>query len=572
MTAEHPIPDARGTNLYAADAELQALLPLYLPADLLAHLQPHLQRLGALAGGVLDDLALAADKHPPLLEHRTRTGIDAQRIVKHPAYVELERVAFSEFGLAALSHRGGVLGWPQAMPAAAKYALSYLFVQAEFGLCCPLSMTDSLARTLRKFGAPALVQRYLPALTTQDFDQLAQGAMFMTEQGAGSDVAATTTRAEAQADGSYKLWGDKWFCSNPDAGLAMVLARIAGAPAGLKGISLFLLPRRRGDGSGNAYRILRLKDKLGTRSMASGEIRFEGAEAWLVGEAGRGFNHMADMINNSRLSNGMRAAGLMRRAYGEALHVATHREAFGRRLVQLPLMRRQLLKLLLPTEQARTMLLQTADALRRADAGEDGAYALTRILTPLIKFRACRDARKVTGDAMEVRGGCGYIEEWSDPRLLRDAHLGSIWEGTSNIVALDVIRAIRREGSLPVLQQHLQTLLDGAELHAAARAVFDGALQRTLALAARVAESHGRDDHAARQAASALYHVSSAVAMAWEATRCRSARRMTLAQLVLRQRVLPQDPLQPQDAPASADELLQPAAAATAAPAAVNLF
>ena len=543
VPAVHPIPDARCTNLYAADDELQALLSLYLPEDLNRHLQPHLQRLGALAGGVLDDLALVADRNPPTLEHRSRTGLDDQRIVKHPSYVELERTAFSEFGLAAMSHRGGVLGWPTAMPAAGKYALTYLFVQAEFGLCCPLSMTDSLTRTLRRFGHPDLVQRHLAELTTQDFDALSQGAMFMTEQGAGSDVAATATRAEPCADGSYQLWGDKWFYSNPDANLAIVLARIDGAPSGMKGISLFLLPRRRADGSANAYRILRLKDKLGTRSMASGEIRFDGAQAFLVGEAGRGFNHMADMINNSRLSNGMRAAGLMRRAWGEALHVATHREAFGRRLVQLPLMRRQLLKLLLPTEQARSMLFQTADALRRSDAGEPGAYALTRILTPLIKFRACRDARRVTGDAMEVRGGCGYIEEWGDPRLVRDAHLGSIWEGTSNIVALDVIRAIRREGSLPVWRDHVAGLTDGADLAPSARAVFAACAERAAALAERVAEAHGRDDHLARQAASALYHVTTATAMAWEATRTNRPRRMRLAQLVLRHRVLPLDPL-----------------------------
>ena len=150
--AAHPVPDAHGQNLYADDAELQALLPLYLEPDLCAHLQAPLQRLGALAGGVLDTLALTADKHPPSLQHRSRSGIDTQRIDKHPAYLELERVAFADYGLAAMSHRAGVLGWDAPMPPAAKYALSYLFVQAEFGLCCPLSMTDSLTRTLRKFG------------------------------------------------------------------------------------------------------------------------------------------------------------------------------------------------------------------------------------------------------------------------------------------------------------------------------------------------------------------------------------------------------------------------------------
>ena len=157
---------------------------------------------------------------------------------------------------------------------------------------CPVSMTDSLTRTLRRFGDPALLARYLPALTSQDMDALCQGAMFMTEQGAGSDIAAISVQAAAANDGSWRLSGDKWFCSNPDAGLAMVLARPEGGAPGIKGVSLFLLPRVRPDGTDNAFRIVRLKDKLGTRSMASGEVRLEGATAFLVGEVGRG--HAAD--------------------------------------------------------------------------------------------------------------------------------------------------------------------------------------------------------------------------------------------------------------------------------------
>ncbi|GAB7548576.1 acyl-CoA dehydrogenase family protein [Cupriavidus sp. 8B] len=581
-TPAHPVPDQQGVNLFASDPDLRALLPLYLPPDLFAHLLPHLDRMGAMAGGVLDTLAHTADQNKPTLSHRTRTGIDAQHIEKHPAYVELERVAFSEFGLAAASHRGGVLGWDKPMPAAAKYALTYLFVQAEFGLCCPLSMTDSLTRTLRKFGDPGVVERFLPNLTTQVFEDLYQGAMFMTEQGAGSDVAATTTRAarDAQAEGGWRLSGDKWFCSNPDAALAMVLARVEDengeAAPGIKGVSLFLLPRTLADGSANHYRIIRLKDKLGTRSMASGEIRLEGAHAYLVGELGRGFVQMADMINNSRLSNGVRAAGLMRRALSEGQFIARERRAFGKRLLDMPLMRRQLLKLALPTEQARTMVFQTAEALRRADAGEADAYALMRVLTPLIKFRACRDARKVTGDAMEMRGGCGYIEEWSDPRLVRDAHLGSIWEGTSNIVALDVLRAIRREGALPVLEAHLAGLLQATPMHAGARAAFTAAIARAATLAARAAEAGADGDVLARQAASGLYHVTSAVAMAWEAGRIGSVRRMRLAQLVLLHRVLPQDPLAGEAEPDwLADTIAPPADGAVDATTAVeqvNLF
>jgi alkylation response protein AidB-like acyl-CoA dehydrogenase len=548
------IPDSHGLNLFRADPVLVRLATLYLPPDLAAHLAPHLDRLGALAGGTLDALATTADHHPPELHHRNRRGEDVQSIEYHPAYREMERLAFGEFGLAALSHRGGVLGWDKPMPPAAKYLLTYLFVQAEFGLCCPVSMTDSLTRTLRKFGDPELVARYLPALTSQDLDALHQGAMFMTEQGAGSDIAATVVSAAPREDGTWALSGDKWFCSNPDAELAMVLARREDGAPGLKGVSLFLLPRTLPDGTPNHHRIVRLKDKLGTRSMASGEVTMNGAIAWLVGEPEAGFRQMADMVNNSRLSNGVRAAGMMRRATTEALFIAHRRTAFGKRLIDMPLMRRQLAKMLVPTEQARSMVFQTAEALRRSDAGEEGAYPLLRILTPLIKFRACRDARKVTGDAMEVRGGCGYIEEWSDARLLRDSHLGSIWEGTSNIVALDVLRAATREGSLPILRDHVRRLLGNSETLPEAAPALD----RAIALA----EAAQADPALARQAASALYHVTSAAALAWEAARLALPERLELARLTLRHRVLPRDPLDPvsDDAATLRDMLNDPGA------------
>jgi acyl-CoA dehydrogenase len=533
------IPDSRGINLYRADSDAAALFAHYLPDALFRHLEPTFDYLGGLAGGRLDRLAGIADHNPPTLSVRRRTGEDCNVIEKHPAYIEMERLAFSELGLAALSHRG-VMGWPDPLPPAAKYALTYLFVQAEFGLMCPVSMTDSLTRTLKRYGDPNLVARFVERLTTLDFDELAQGSMFMTERGAGSDVSATTTRAVPQADGTWQLTGDKWFCSNADADLAMVLARSEDVP-GMKGISLFLLPKVKADGLPNDYRIVRLKDKLGTRSMASGEIRLEGAEAYLVGERGRGFNQMTDMVNNSRLSNGVRAAGLMRRAVTESLFVSRRRQAFGRRLVELPLMRRQLAKMLVWAEQARTMMFLTAGALDRADRGDAVGAKLARILTPLIKFRACRDARKVTGDAMEVRGGCGYIEEWADARLLRDAHLGSIWEGTSNIVALDVSRAISRDDVLPALKTWNDALLGAASLDRQTHARFAEMLNQACTFAADVAAN--RSEALARQAASALYHITSAIGLAHEAAACGVLHRLALARMVLTHRLLPHDPL-----------------------------
>ena len=527
------VPDSHGTNLFAADPSFDALLSLYLPPDLHAHLKPHLQRLGALAGSELDELALTADKNPPQLHHRTRAGEDRQWIEKHPAYRRLEEVAFREFGLAAMSHRPGVLGWPKPLPPAAKYALSYLYVQAEFGVCCPLSMTDSLARTLSRHGDPALVARYLPGLTSQDLDALTQGAMFMTEQGAGSDVGATATRAIKDGaggvgDGStWRLYGEKWFCSNADAGLALVLARPDGARPGTKGLSLFLLPKVLEDGKPNAYRILRLKDKLGTRDMPSGEIRLEGALAYLVGDPGRGFVQMADMINLSRLSNGMRAAGMMRRALTESLFISRNRIAFGKRLIDMPLMKRQLLKIMLPAEAARSVLFYTSKELGKADAGDDDARRRVRLLTPLLKFRACRDARRVTGDAMEMRGGCGYVEEWSDARLVRDSHLGSIWEGTSNIVALDALRAIRKEQAL----DPLLAALGGTPVAAL--------LERAAAFAKNADDAH------ARQAATGLYYAVAA-AVLWkegeQLARRGDARRLRLSTLVTEHRLATRDP------------------------------
>jgi alkylation response protein AidB-like acyl-CoA dehydrogenase len=537
------IPDSYGTNAYLSDPDFAHLLRVYLDKDIIAAVEPHFLELGALVRSELETLALTADDNPPTLHLRARNSSESQRIEKHPSYVALERYAFSEFGLAAMSHRGGVFGRAEKLPPIVKYGLTLLFVQAEFGLCCPLSMTDSLTRTLCKFGSKELIDRYFPMLTTQTFEDLYQGAMFITEQDAGSDVGAVTTEARLE-DGVWRLYGEKWFCSNPDADLAMVLARPEGGAPGTKGLSLFLLPRRLKDGRLNAYRIIRLKPKMGTRSMASGEISLEGAEAYLVGEPASGFKQMTDMINMSRLSNGVRSAGLMLRAVGEAQYIARNRNAFGRALIDLPLMKRQLVKMIVTAEQGRSMVLHTAEVLRRADAGDPHHAKLLRILTPLIKFRTCRDARKVTGDGMEARGGGGYIEEWSDARVLRDAHLGSIWEGTSNVVALDVKRAIRREGALAALKTHAEELLGDPAVPAASRDHLSKTLARACALAEAVANAPDQE-HEVRRMASALYNATSAVVLAWEAARSGRWRRLALSHLVLRHKLTHSDPMAP---------------------------
>jgi acyl-CoA dehydrogenase len=529
--------DSRGLDFYGSDPSLKGMLEIYLAPAERAHLEPHLNRLGRLVGARLDDLAREADKVPPRLEPRTRQGEDRQAIIKAPAYLAMERIAFGELALAALSHRPA-LGWPQPLSSASKYALTYLFAQSEFGLLCPINMTDSLTRTIRRFADEKLLARYLPGLLAEDVADQLQGAMFMTERWAGSDVGATETRA-VRAGEHWLLYGDKWFCSNADAHLALVLARPEGAPSGTAGLGLFLMPRLLPSGAPNSYRIVRLKDKLGTRAMASGEIVLEGAVAWLVGDLSQGFKQMAEMVNQSRLSNGVRSTGMMRRALHEALTVALGRRAFGQRLIDLPLVRRQLIKMILPAEAGLSMAFFTADCLERADKGDREAQTLRRILTPLIKLRACRDARKLTGDAMEMRGGNGYIEEWIEPRLLRESHLGSIWEGTSNIIALDVVRAAARAGAHRILEAQLKAFL--AEAPGDIRAELQERLRAALSLLERAGASEAAV--LARQAASGLYYATAAALFLREARLLRDPAREDLARLMLSHRLMPRDPL-----------------------------
>jgi acyl-CoA dehydrogenase len=539
-------PDTSGMNFYRTDRALQDLLRLHLTDALFRHIEPHLDRLGELAGGSLDECARLADRHGPVLHQRDKFGRDVQWIEYHPAYRELERVAFGEFGIHAMSIRKGILGWPDKYPVVAKHAFTFLFNQAEFGLGCPINVTDGCAKLLASFGSEDLKARYLDGLTQTDMSRLTQGGQFMTEKEGGSDVGKLTTTAVREDDG-WRLYGEKWFCSNADAEVAMLLARPQGAPEGTRGVGLFLMPRRLEGGSQNHYRIVRLKDKLGTRSMASGEIKLEGAIAYAVGRLDRGFVQMAEMVNSSRLSNGVKSTALMRRAHHDAMTVARNRVVFGSRIIDKPLARRQLMKIMLATEQALSMSFLTADALDRAEAGSQDAAALLRILTPTLKFRATRDARKVCGDALEMRGGIGYIEEFATARLLRDAHLGSIWEGTGNIVAIDALtRAIGRHGADSALAADLHARLDEiASVPQTWRDRLRDLTDRAVGFAREVV-AHDDNEAEARRATSLLYHAASAVALAWEGARIHEmrgdARRLLLSRLVVDHRLSANDP------------------------------
>ena len=544
--ADHIAPDCAGQNFYAVDRGLRDLLRLYLEPNDFRRLEPHFDRLGALAGGRLDELARAADKHPPVLNARDRFGRDEDWIDYHLSYREMEKIAFGDFQFHAMSHRAGALGMDRPLPAVAKYALQYLFVQAEFGLMCPISVTDTSIHLIRKFASAELKDYLLPKMLSDDPATQWKGTQFMTERAGGSDVGAIETVARCE-DGVWRLHGDKWFCSHADADVALLLARPEGAPAGTGGLALFALPRRLKDGRRNAYRIVRLKDKLGTRSMASGEILLEGAVAYLVGDAERGLKQMMEQVNLSRLSHGVRASAMMRRCVNEAMVCARTRVAFGKTIIEYPLLRRQLLKIAVPSEQSLSMFLFAASAMDRANAGSKEAADCLRILTPLLKFRACRDNIPVATGAMEVRGGNGYIEEWVHARLIRDAHIGVLWEGTSNINALDIVtRAVGKSRAHRTLGAALAKLLDeAAAVPEAFRKRLRFTLDRTLAFAERVA-AEPTLEASARQAASSLYHITSAILMSWEAAQPGAdGRRALYARLVLEHRLSPQDPLGP---------------------------
>lgn len=536
--------DCAGLDFFEIDHSLQQLLALYVPEAEREYFLPHFRRLGQLAGGRLNELAIVADRHDPVLHPRTRWGEDEDWLEYHPAYQEMEHVAFEQFQFHAMTHRPGAMGYGEVLSPVTKYIFQYLFVQAEFGQMCPISVSDTSIHLIRSFASEEVQAKLLPRMLADNLDELWKGTQFMTEKAGGSDVGEAETSARL-VDGQWYLSGEKWFCSHVDADVAMILARPEGASAGSRGLALFAMPRWREDGSRNSYRIVRLKEKLGTRSMASGELRIDNAFAYLVGDASKGLKQMMEQVNLSRLSHGVRAAAMMRRCLNEARQATSHRQAFGRRVADYPLMRRQLLKILVPAEAALSMCLLTAAVMGRSDRGERQAKLALRLLTPLLKFRACRDNVVVATGAMEARGGNGYIEDFVNARLVRDAHIGVLWEGTSNVNALDAIqRAVRKDKAHLALRAELQERLAAVGRQAPEMAArLARALDRAFVLSETVADAAEFEEEV-RRAATAMYYVVAAVVLAWEAT-CEGVdgRRLLLADALLRTRLSATDPL-----------------------------
>ena len=456
MTQSGPIPmPPASPNFYTADPSLRRRLRRLLDPATFAWAEPYLTEVGELAGGVVDQLAEVADKNRPTLRVRNALGDRVDEVVYHPAYVEMSRIAYERLGLAQSVHLPEFRGRQGPAPQVVATAAQYLFAQAEQGLMCPIIMTDCIVRALAKWGSEELKAKYIPRITTLKYDELLEGAMFFTERTGGSDVGANETTAIPVGD-HWELYGDKWFCSNVSAGAVLVTARPQGAPAGIKGIAAFLMPARLEDGSRNRYRIERLKEKVGTWSMASGEVTLEGAIAYPVGPLERGWHVAAEMVNGTRLHVAMGCAAAMRRAYFAARHHAAGRRAFGHNIDRYPMVRQNLIDLAVEVEAAQALMLEVARSFDNPQA-----VGLRRILTPLAKYWNAERGTPVVRAAMTIFGGTGYIEEWVTARMFRDVQVQQIWEGAPNIIALDVLRTAEKDGSLGLLLQELRGRLAG---------------------------------------------------------------------------------------------------------------
>jgi putative acyl-CoA dehydrogenase len=421
-------------------------------------------RLGAFGRvtGSAEFIALGRDanRFPPELRTHDRHGHRVDEVEFHPAWHRIMALAFE--------HELHCLPWRNLRPGAhvARSALHSLLSQVESGSCCPITMTFACVPALRH--EPEIASVWEPLVCGTRYDPELRPAqekggvlvgMAMTEKQGGSDVRSNTTRAEPLgsegASDEYTLVGHKWFCSAPMSDAFLTLAQTR------RGLTCFLVPRILPDGSRNPFALQRLKEKLGNRSNASSEVEFRGTRAWRVGEEGRGVGTILEMVHHTRLDCVSGSAGLMRQAVGQALHHTTHREAFGRRLGDQPLMRNVLADLALESEAATALMLRLARAYDEAP-GDVGARAFARIATAVGKYWVCKRAPAMIYEAMECLGGNGYVEESILPRLYREAPVNAIWEGSGNVICLDVLRALTREPDTgPALLDELRSARGG---------------------------------------------------------------------------------------------------------------
>ncbi|MGW6094670.1 acyl-CoA dehydrogenase family protein [Streptomyces sp. NPDC055157] len=435
-TVSNQVPPLVDYDVFAADRALTEAVERHLAPELLAGARDELGELGRSAGSAqVQRWGAQANEYPPKLRTHDRYGHRIDEVEFHPAWHRLLGHAVTAGLTDAWGRPGGHV----------RRAAGFLvWTQPEGGHGCPLSMTHAAVPALRT--DPVLAAEWEPRLTSWVYEAGLRppaqkaGVLFgmgMTEKQGGSDVRANTTRAEPlSADGEYLLTGHKWFCSAPMSDGFLVLAQAPG------GLTCFLLPRVLPDGTRNVFAIQRLKDKLGNRSNASSEVEFDGTWARRVGDEGRGVRTIIEMVAATRLDCVLGSAALMRQAVAQAIHHCTYRSAFGGVLIEKPLMRNVLADLALESEAATVLALRLAAAY---DADTEAERAFLRIAVPTAKYWVTKRCTPLAGEALECLGGNGYVEESGMPRLLREAPLNSIWEGSGNVQALDVLRALQRE-------------------------------------------------------------------------------------------------------------------------------
>lgn len=462
MVEYEAITETIGQNWYDCDPALKERVRAECPPEDLAWAESKLSGFGQLVGGPIASNADIIDASPPRLERYDRWANEAGEVVHHPATLESKRLLWESGYVSGFAADEQSRGRPA--PAAVLAATTYLLSQADTGMVCSLGMTSGVAGLVEAYAPDDIRQDLLSRLRATDMSDSSDGSMYLTERDGGSDLGYTVhCTARDIGDGRVLIDGEKWFCSNIDGAAIVMLARPEGAPDGPGGLGLYLVPRQFEDGSRNNIVMRRLKPKLGTRSVPTGEVEFHGALGYALrkrspggGEASDagGLSRMMEMVNGSRFGVAMMGLGIARRSFFEAVVWAHHRKAKGRLLVDLPLVREQLVDLQVELEAALAVGFECAAAARRTDGNR-----LRRILVPAAKVRLCRLGVEAASFAVELHGGNGYCEDWGLTRQLRDAQCHPIWEGSENICALDVLRAIRREAAHEAVLARLDEII-----------------------------------------------------------------------------------------------------------------
>ena len=458
-------------NQYEDDRVLRSYLKRVLPAEVLGEIEPSLALMGRLAGDDLYRLQLADRLNEPKLTQWDAWGNRVDRIELTPLWREAARLS-AEHGVVAVAYESRHAQFSRIHQA----ALAYLFTPSTDIYSCPLAMTDGAARTLLHSGNHALIDRAVPHLTTRDPEKFWTSGQWMTEATGGSDVGLSETVARRDDEGVWRLYGRKWFTSAATSEMALTLARPEGNPGGGQGLALFYVEPRDERGSLRGIEINRLKDKLGTRKVPTAELTLNGTPAQLVMGTSDGVRNITPMLNITRLWNGVSAASLMRRGMALAQDYARQRAAFGSALSEKPLHLDTLAGSQAETEAAFHLAFRVAELTGRNEAGEIEAdeAQLLRLVTPLMKLTTAKQAVAVTSEVLEAFGGAGYVEDTGLPVLLRDSQVLPIWEGTTNVLALDALRAMGPDNrALQVLKREVARCVESVRddgLAAAARA------------------------------------------------------------------------------------------------------